>query len=75
MSHVRLFDFVCERVVFLFHADRVALRKFPGEEFLADAVLNVGLNGTLQRTGTKLYVVTLRSHVFLGLVGEFQMVA
>ena len=48
---------------------------FAIDDTLADAILNIGLDGTFQRTGTKLYVVALGGHKFLGFVAEFNGIA
>ena len=42
---------------------------------LAEAVLNVVLDGSLQRAGTELHIVALGGNKLLGTVGELEVVA
>ena len=59
----------------LCYADNSSLCYFAVDYTLADAILNIGLDGTLQRTGTKLHVIALGGHEFLGLVAQLDGVA
>ena len=51
--------------VFVSHADGIARLYVARDNQFGQAVFQVVLDGTLQRTGTKLYVVALRSKEFL----------
>ena len=55
--------------------DGVAFFHVATEDALAETILNVVLDGALQRTGTKLHVVALRSDELLRLVTDGEVVA
>ena len=55
--------------------DGVALLHFATQDALAESVLDIVLDGTLQRTRTKLDVVALLGHKLLGSVRELERVA
>ena len=54
--------------------DGVSLVECATQYQLADAILYVGLDSSLQWTGTKLNVVTLGCHQLLCLVGDLNLV-
>ena len=62
-------------VVLFVDADSRACGNVAVDDEFGDAVLDVVLDGTFQRTGTKLDVVALLGYELLGLVAQFDGVA
>ena len=59
----------------LANVDGISLLESAAQEKLADTILDIGLDGTLQWTGTKLHIVALGGNKLLRLVSNLDVVA